>query len=138
MTLTAGGTAQTTLTIATTDLDNTGVAGALHFGLGNSGLGIRDGAANSSAQIPNPTSPMPSPLAFSLCLGIFAVGIFVRRRKTRKDRILRWVLPIFLLLLILGFGSCATQQRTYTITITGTANAFPATTQSTTVTLVVH
>jgi hypothetical protein len=126
VTLAAGGTAQTTLTITTTNLD-AGLRWQHTWQLGHRAAPVR-GLPLLAAVLP--------PVSFSGLAALWA-GLF-RRKRSRSHKILLLLIAFILALSILGWMGCGSNQRQYTITVAGTANANPAAMSSTTVTLVVR
>jgi hypothetical protein len=114
-TLTAGGTASTTLTITNTAAD----------------ARLRAPFRFNPAQIAPLTAAVVFPFELT-SLGVFFAGI--RRRKTRTTSRMRLLALLFCTLGILGLTGCCTTTttfKTYTVTITGTSPTAAA--ESTTV-----
>jgi VCBS repeat-containing protein len=129
VTLTAGGTAQTTLKITTTSRDGSRMTGVVTKPWG----GRRVPDVTASAGLFH-----SSMVQLGLILFGFAVCIPGRRKHFWKRRMVRMVRLFALMVLAVGLLSCGSHSQTYTITISGTANAYPAITSSTTVTLGVN
>jgi sugar lactone lactonase YvrE len=107
--LTAGGTATTTLTIT-----NTAADAALHIPASFNPTGF------------NPSNMAPLTAAIILPFELTGLGVFfsgLRRRKTRAHRRMRLLALLLCTIGILGLTSCCTTTTaftTYTVTITGT------------------
>jgi hypothetical protein len=137
LTLAAGTTAQTTLTIATTDRDASGIGSlAPKSGLGNWALRRHDAGGRPGNFGPSARASLRS-VVFSVWAFVLVAGFAPLRKRLRRKTI-AVLLGLALICLVLGLGSCATQQRTYTVTVNAVSNAAPAITESTTVTLTVQ
>ncbi len=121
VTLTAGGSITTAMTVTTTAAD--------------AKLLIPAGLPDNPADIAPLTVATIFPVELT-GLGVLFAGI--RRRKTLGTQKMRLLLLIVCTLGILGLAGCgcpSTTFRTYTINITGTSLSFPAPAQTTTVVL---
>jgi uncharacterized repeat protein (TIGR03803 family) len=133
VTVPAGGSAQSTLTIQTTTRDGSPIQAAKIYGLrftNDDFHGERQPADGQSV-----AGDQRSGVRWAFFL--FLPALALTGRRARASRLVRCLLALLLLALLLGMGGCGGHHQVYTITITGTANANPPVTQSAAVSLVV-